>query len=289
MNRSTYLHDPQVETFVKWAANLMTGEWGLRHAWYSPRLENRGCQKFECKSLYDAYRRYCWPATVKRANGSSAYVRMFDETAALFDEFRGELQDSLFRYPTTDEQKDKFLETCIRIMQWGGINRHDRLKQLGRDALPLFRANAKLLEPQHADTDMLRGFRYMKSGYSKIYSLIIDGFPIYDSRVACGLTSLIWLFKKDNKLESIPGSLKLAVPEPRGTQNRNPYGFPFVRDGQDSLYADSNVKASWLLGALAELGGEFGVLPVQRRLLALQSSLFMIGYEPLRKGAVRRI
>lgn len=288
MNRSTYLDDPQVKTFVKWATNLVTGKWGLRHGWYSPRLESRGCKQFECKSLYDAYRRYCWPSTVTRADGSSVSVRMFDETAALFDEIREELQDSVVRYPATDEQKDRFLATCIRIMQWGGINRHDRLKQLGRDALPILIANARLLDPQHADTDRLKGFKYMKSGYSKIYSLIIDGFPIYDSRVACGLTSLIWLFSKESKLESIPLSLKLAVPEPRGTQNRNPYGFPFVRDGQDSRYADSNVKAAWLLGALAEIGGEFGALPAQRRLLALQSSLFMIGYEPLGKDAVRR-
>ena len=288
MDRSTYLSDQQVQAFVDWAANLVTGKWGLVHGWCSQRLESRGCRQFECRSLFEAYTRYCWPGTVTRADGSSVHVKSFDETAAIFDELREELRYFIVRFPAADQERDRFLSTCIRIREWGGINRHDDLKRLGRDALPILRANARLLEPKHADTDRLKGFKYMKAGYSKIYSLIIDGFPIYDSRTACGLTSLIWLFSKDNGLEPVPGSLRLAVPEPRGTQNRNPYAFPFARHGQGSLYADSNVKAAWILGALAEIGGEFGALPPQRRLLALQSSLFMIGYEPLKRDAVRR-
>ena len=286
MKRSAYLHDPQVQAFVKWASYLVTGKWGLIHRWHSRSLGSRGCPPFECMSLYDAYRSYWWTGTLTRADGSAVTVRRFDETAALFDELREELRD-IARYPTTDEAKDRFLATCIRIRKWGGINRHIRLKELGEDALPIFTENARLLEPEHADTDM-RGFKYMSSGYSKIYSLMIDDFPIYDSRVACALTSLIWLFSRDKQLGYIPAPLKLGIPENRGEQDRNPYGFPSIRHGQDSLYAASNVKAAWLLGSLAKVGGEFGAVSAERRLLALQSSLFMIGYEPLMEGAVRR-
>ena len=47
------------------------------------------------------------------------------------------------------------------------------------------------LDPFTSDTNPLQGFHYMGSGYSKIYSVLIDGFLIYDSRVACALACLV--------------------------------------------------------------------------------------------------
>ena len=54
---------------------------------------------------------------------------------------------------------------------------------------------------------------YMGAGYSKVYSLMIDGFPMYDSRVACALTSLIWLYCGEKHLVQIPEQL-CCVPLP---------------------------------------------------------------------------
>ena len=51
--------------------------------------------------------------------------------------------------------------------------------------------NANLLDPRYGDADNLKGFKFMGSGYSKVYSHMIKDFPMYDSRVACALTSLI--------------------------------------------------------------------------------------------------
>ena len=115
---------------------------------------------------------------------------------------------------------------------------------------------------------------------------MIDGFPMYDSRVACAVTSLIWLYWRENHLVQIPEQLRLGVPPKLGENiDRNPFGFPKLRWGQDTKYAGSNLKAAWLLGELADRG-EFATLPVERRVWALQSALFMIGYKPLDPGTL---
>ena len=123
----------------------------------------------------------------------------------------------------------------------------------------------------------------MNSGFSKIYSLLVDGFPIYDSRVACGIASLVRLFCEETGREEVPTQLALGIPPNRGSVNRNPSSerlvFPRLWSTSTRRYAESNVRAAWLLDALAafppfcELGKD--------RQRALQSAMFMVGYKPL--------
>ena len=241
----------------------MTGERKLVYGWESRPPNPRS---FSCQSLWDAYEGYSWDE------------EGFEEMVARLDEFGRVLRD------TNDE--DRFLRTAKEVMKWGGITRYGRLERLGENAVCELRARARLLDPRCADTDDLRGFRYMGAGYSKVYSLMIDGFPMYDSRVACAVTSLIWLYWRENHLVQIPEQLRLGVPPKLGENiDRNPFGFPKLRWGQDTKYADSNLKAAWLLGELADRG-EFATLPIERRVWALQSALFMIGYKPLDPGTL---
>ncbi len=186
--------------------------------------------------------------------------------------------------PATDADKDRFKDAAVSVMKWGGITRYDKLCELGKEALRELKENARRLDPEHADTNNLRGFKYMGAGYSKIYSLMLDDFPIYDSRVACALTSLIWIFCVEKHFQRIPEHLCLGVPNGR-VGNRNPCGFPSTNGGR--RYADSNLKAAWLLGTLANRG-KFATLPAEHRVIALQSALFMIGYMPLKQDAIKK-
>ena len=258
MNRHAYLARPDIRAFVNWTTDFVIGERKLFHSWES-RPPNP--LSFSCQSLWDAYEGYSW--------GDEG----FEEMVARLNEFGRVLRD------TNDE--DRFLRTAKEVMKWGGITRYARLERLGENALRVLRARARLLDPRCADTDDLRGFQYMGAGYSKVYSLMIDGFPMYDSRVACAVTSLIWLYCRENHLVHIPEQLRLGVPPKLGENiDRNQFGFPNIRSSQDTKYADSNLKAAWLLGELADQGA-FATLSVERRVWALQSALFMIGYKPL--------
>ena len=157
----------------------------------------------------------------------------------------------------------------------------DKLRTLGDKALPLLTANARLLDPDAADLCGLSGVRPMNSGFSKIYSLLVDGFPIYDSRVACALASLVRLFCEEpgHEREEVPSLLAFGTIRGRGGQNRNPscgqLDFPKI-DGNPHGYAQSNVMAAWLLDALSAQPPFSGEREPQR---ALQSAMFMIGYE----------
>ena len=148
---------------------------------------------------------------------------------------------------------------------------------------------ASKLNPNAESVEGLRSVEYMGAGYSKIYSLMLDGFPIYDSRVACALTSLICLFCEDVRTPQVPESLRLGVLAGRGKQSRNPsrgaYHFPTATKYQ---YTKSNLKAAWLLNELSSdaNAGEFSSVPEGRRVRALEAALFMLGYAPLRTGAV---
>ena len=118
----------------------------------------------------------------------------------------------------------------------------------------------------------------MTSGFSKIYSLLVDGFPIYDSRVGCALASLVRLFCEETGRTAVPAQLRFALPPSQGRVRRDPSSGPLVSPWiwSPGRYAHSNVMAAWLLDALAatppfsELGGD--------RLRAIQSAMFMIGY-----------
>ena len=314
MKRSEYLSDKNVRAFINWAANLVSGEWGLVHSY-----TNGKGKKFACASLYDAYEDYNWPSKVKFANGSTIRTKTFDQTAELFDEFRSELKEATDANPATDRDKDSFLNTADHVAKWGGIYNLKSLPDMGRDALKILKANARRLDPKNADTDDLGNVTHMGAGYSKIYSAMIKDFPIYDSRVACALTSLIWLFCRENRLAEVPEPLALGVPKgqdgvavlmkwlmknpERQTWNinrlrnpRNPSDDPYEFSNIEGIskkqlykYADSNLKAAWILGELAEIGeGDFSKVPKKRRVRALEAALFMTGYEPLSEHAVRK-
>ena len=257
MNRRTYLADRAIRAFIDWATAFVTGERKLVHSWES---KPPNPWSFSCQSLWEAYEGYRW--------GGEG----FEEMVAGLDAFRCVLRD------TNDEAL--FLETAKKVMEWGGVKKYDRLSRLGKNALRELRVRALLLLPRYADTDDLKGFQYMGAGYSKVYALMIDGFPMYDSRVACAMTSLIWLYGRENHLEQIPEQLRLGVPPNQGKVDRNPFGFPDITWTQQRKYADSNLKTAWLLGDLADRGA-FATLPVERRVWALQAALFMIGYRPL--------
>ncbi len=180
-----------------------------------------------------------------------------------------------------------FLEAAIAVVRWGGVGVRPNIRtlcKLGKEALPRLCAAAEQLDPRIADTRNLSAVAHMNSGFSKIYSLLVDGLPIYDSRVACGLGFLVRCFCQENGLQDVPDELALGLPPSRTKTSRDPSAgslqFHKLRWGEKEKkrYAVSNLKAAWLLGPLAEQG-LFRELPTGRRLLALQSALFMMGYE----------
>ncbi len=273
MKRDDYLADKDVAGFVQWAGYLVRGDWGLDHRW------NGKGPAFRCSTLHDAFMQYHWPNPF---NGP-----LFQDTIDAFADF-GERFD---RVGTIDswEGRQAFFGIAQATAKWGGINNLDISSTRHWGKLDLYDLKTHIaeikskLDPDHADTNDLPESLSMTSSFSKIYAALIPGLPIYDSRVACALTCLIRLYRQYEEVNPAGDVLSFPVPQHRGS---NRCTRPAIWDGQSGKYAEANLKCAWLLQGLLEHPGEFANVPEPRRVDALQSALFMLGYARLRDNAV---
>ena len=274
MKRSDYLAHRDVEGFVEWTSHLLNGDWHLEHSW-----KGKG-PAFECRTIYEAFQRYRWPNSV---NGDD-----FKDTIQKFAAFHQAYRE-IGSIRSVDD-RNRFVAISRAVAAWGGIRlpKLDNWAKMEPRRLDAYIANSKRkLNPTTADTNDLRGFEYMSSGFSKIYTALVPGFTIYDSRVACALTCLIRLYCKSSRLFSVPSALILGVPPGRGGTNR--CKSPAIYPSQTVKYAQANLKAIWLLQRMVEQPGEFTNVPENQRVDALQSALFMIGHSGLKDDSIPEI
>ena len=273
MKRDEYLADKDVAGFVRWAGHLVRGDWGLEHSY-----KGKG-PAFRCSTLYRAYEGYRWPNSV---NGESA-----NATMGRFDDYRRRF--AAVQPVTTDADRREFFAIAAEILKWGGINnlKPGSNQHWGRMSPAQLQQHIEeiksALNPETANTWNLQGVLSVTSGFSKIYSALVPGFPIYDSRVACALTCLIRLYERKAGSNASGDKLSFPVPAHRGSRRCT---HPAIRYGQDRKYAEANLKCAWLLAKLIEQPGDFAQVCESRRVDALQSALFMLGYAKLQDDAV---
>ena len=254
MNRSEYLCS--VKQFVDWLRLRVSGVEPFQHR-YTLR-----CYDWICNSLWEAHKKYSWRGA------------KFDETQSIQSRLQKDLRDGI----ATNNAR-LFLDAACDVFDWGGVTNHDRLCSLGANALPAFRKAVELLDPISADTKRLTGC-HMSAGWSKLYSLMIDGFPIYDGRVGAGMSYLVRRYCEDREVSTVPDLLAFRWSTGRGDRNRNPSRAPwcFGTLNTSRQWLECNLWAAWVLGAVKN-EGKFGGLPQEHRLRALEAALFMIGYE----------
>jgi len=155
---------------------------------------------------------------------------------------------------------------------------------------------------------------FCNAGFTKIYSLLLDDFLIYDSRVAAALGMLIVDLCRSNSRQTVPERLRFLRMDARPkrdpdsnrrvpAQLRNPdFGLlRFSAQRSDAAYLVHNIRAGWLLrdaieripiaDRLSQLipddakcspGAACCAQPQPPRLSALravEAALFMIGYD----------
>ena len=273
MKRDDYLADKDVAGFVQWAGHLVRGDWELEHSYKGKGPE------FECRTLYQAFTQYHW---ANPFGGPS-----FDDTVEVFENYRQRFRQ--IGIITTEADRREFFAVAGAIAKWGGINnlRMSSERHWGRlQPVDLQNHISEIkgkLEPAHADTDDLPASLSMSSSCSKIYAALIPGLPIYDSRVACALTCLIRLYEHEMGSSVSGDKLSFPIPAHRGSRRCT---HPAIRYGQDRRYAEANLKCAWLLAKLIEQPGDFAQVCESRRVDALQSALFMLGYARIRDDAV---
>ena len=159
------------------------------------------------------------------------------------------------------------------IFLWGGVAHGGNNVWLTENQPGLRKI---LLETHFAisqnDDDLKLPKLRFNSGMTKVYSLLMDDFIIYDSRVAGALAFLVLRWADG---QEISDSLMFRCMHAVGNQTRNPDSAIFgYTNNNDYLHAKWNIRANWVLQtALERLSGD------APGLRDVESGLFMMGYD----------
>jgi len=271
-----FLSEPHVKAMVAWVQDKLDSPGSFCHTYTTRRAPGL----WSCDSLYGAFEGYHWkfefthPDTRRVVKGTS-----FSETRAALDDLTGVLKQSL-----NSGDHHGCLAACLSVLQWGGVllGNEQHLRAMGHRLVPYLKDVASLTL-ESLDVRSLPQIR-VTSGMVKLYSLLVNDLVMYDSRVAAALCLLVRLFCEDVGLPKVPPALGFRQLPHRSSflrdASQGEYLFNSVGPMEDALYLDSVVKASWLLRSVVRnRPSRFSLLGKGKDLDALQSALFMIGYD----------
>jgi hypothetical protein len=288
MLRNQYLALPRVSDFIDWLASNLDHVSLFAHSYYERR--QKVTKTFS--NLPDANAQYFWKH--KGAVGTPSGTCLTSSHAAL-----EALCDALHTGINTANDAST-LDASMRVMEWGGVsagnvrwltvNAKDLVRTLASTTAAL--ASDNLAHPILTTDRELR----FNAGMTKVYSLLVNDFIIYDSRVAAALGWIVVKYCKDRSLPVLPAELAFPwapakeAPNALRPKNRDPsqspYHFPRLIAGE--LHAVWNLKASWILAeVLARAPASYfnGTSPIPA-LRRLEAALFMIGYDlPMKRPA----
>ncbi len=253
----------------------------------------RGNKAWTCDSIYSAYERYLWPfKCADPVTGKHLIGRTFEENQRTLSRLSEGLRQSV-------KEKDsvRARQHCLSILDWGGVlpKNHSKIVNLDNDLPKYLDDVRRRLDPSGFDTNSNYADIIMNSGFTKIYSLLIDDFIIYDGRVGAALGLLVRKYCEENNLPNVPLKLLFAHKDARTTptsyqpvNRRNPgterHQFPVLRNSS-AKHIENNLRGNWLLKEILEINNsKFNVLHPSIQLRALESALFMIGYEVIAAG-----
>ena len=283
MRRSEFTNDYHVKGFIQWLAQRMDTPGAICHSYY---LKKRR-EFWECDSIYSAFERYSWDfsfislITNKNISGNS-----FHDTQTITNMISHYMKEGLKNNDSTTCKN-----CCLDILKWGGVKRHNDVKisDLG-DSLSnyLTNVNAVLSSDRSSDEYYSPGI-FINSGFTKIYSLFVEDFIMYDGRVGAALGLLVRMYCEDSNLAYIPDSLKFAWGRGKESQyarsdynRRNPSSDKFLFPellNNPPRHLECNIRANWLLKEITlRTTSKFSNLRPEDQTTALQSAFFMIGY-----------
>ncbi|GJH02728.1 hypothetical protein [Paraburkholderia terrae] len=292
MNQQQYLNDIEVNAFVDWLAGFadrLLVDLNINRSARVPTAVVRNVQGFD--NLIDSY---IWRANWEDDDGTQVDSLCWDSTAQSLARLGKRMRAAL-----ESQSAEAVMTACAATFRWGGE------RNAGRGARPFLKekhANGQLVDYlvaareafslKRGRLDQLHAIELVNSMLTKIYALASgDGLPIYDSRVAAAIASLVEIYRIETHRDwqQVPG--KLLFPTMAAESRRMLVGLhpnALISAGAVIRYQDPNMSARW---ASAKLRLGWIVEDVLRRapkLLssqphsrhhAFEASLFMIGYD----------
>lgn len=287
MNKQAFLVNPDVDDFLAWLARALPRLkicLDIKRSNFVPSAPRVGVTGLESVLTH-----YTWKSH-GMATGDWA------ETRARLTALAHALRDAVRRGSNPDA-----LDVCRDILQWRGN------RGWNRGAYPFLDARATAgvlcdyigdmravfaLDTTNMDA-LAPPVGLLNSMLTKVHALYAaDGLPIYDSRVAAAIASLVemWRVATGKSGDPLPASLTFpATTASRTVRRRFPhasspgvmtYGAPETT-GQ---WASAKVRLGWImesiLGRMPALFSDCCLAPsLADRMHAFEASLFMIGYD----------
>ncbi|WP_178076419.1 MULTISPECIES: hypothetical protein [unclassified Pseudomonas] len=293
MHRDQYLGTTSSATmnhvvgdFVDWLARNLNNTSLFTHEY----TDRRNDTLWKCQGLQDACARYQWRH--KGAHDVPPGTDLTSNCAAL-NALSSALQSSI---NTANDQAA--FTAAADVMRWGGVEAGNiRWLSINIDNLAQTLAStaAALTRGDLTEQILVSSDLRFNAGMTKVYSLLVDDFIIYDSRVAAALGWIVVKYCREKQLSSVPAELAFPWapskegPHAKSPKNRNPSqaGFSFPRLIAGAHHAEWNLKASWILAAaLARApASDFAASSAVPALRQLEAALFMIGYDLPRDGS----
>ncbi len=284
MNKNEYVSSKSVQDFIEWIEPRLDQTDSFKHSY--KLLKNPKGKTWECNSLYSAFENYDWVFNYKHhINNQKKAGRTFAQSDKLLKNLSSELRKSI-----QNNDNESCRSYCLETLQWGGVFNHNstRILNLEEELVQNLELVVEKLNPEYVNTGNDHGEIIMNAGFTKIYSLLIDDFIIYDGRVGAALGILVRKFCEQTGLLKIPKELFFAFGNSKtgmkGIQNRrNPstrdHEFPRL-DNSFKKHTDNNIRANWLLKEIMDkTQSKFNTVQKEDQLRAFEAALFMIGYD----------
>ncbi|MBZ5568298.1 MAG: hypothetical protein LAN64_10675 [Acidobacteriia bacterium] len=281
MQRQAYLGQSDVLDFVSWLSNLLTKS-TPKHQYSEPR---KASVTFD--GLWGARDKYKWKFSFKAPGGNgdiqgSSYM---DNDKAL-TVLKNGLTSALSVVPP-GKADVAARDWAKAIMKWGGVT-SGNAKWLDANSNGLAKRLADTRSILSLDDDEVTDDRVGRFtvGMSKAYSLLVDKFIIYDSRVAATLAWLVALWCQETSRACVPPLLRVGCLPAKEGENahklRNPscthFSFPWVNNSP-AQHVRWNLRGSWILSSALASSKEAKFHADTQPLRALEAAFFMWGYD----------
>lgn len=284
MNRATYLADPDVQKFRDWFVGVLRGthiNFNVGHITHA--------------TLSNALAAYCWPLRTQTGLANphptlpfihpvvpvlKAHSSLATNTTVLYA-----IQCAL-RTAYAGRTLPALAGAVASVFHWGGVYTAPRPGKGNRGWLEANHLNLWTIlngvVVDHATGTCFSSVPNLRfnSGMTKVYSLLIDNFIIYDSRVAAALAWLVhewWVRVCKKTPPTLPDLLRFSCPPANGKASQYRYLnltlFPEIANNPYVHYA-WNIKANWLLEDALQLAGPAGKFGSMRE---IEAALFQLG------------
>lgn len=278
MNKTEFQNNDDVQAFVNWLAERMhTLPVNLRIK--RSRFVPGGIQA-ECHGFNEVLAHYIW-----RAEGMK--TGNWQETGREIARLRSELC-----YAIDNGSNAEALAACRKVLKWGGN------RDYNKGAYPFLAAQANLRQYLQdvarafaldtANTKELGTIEVMNSMLTKVHAFYAqDGLPIYDSRVAAAIATLVelWRTESGRSQQALPDVLMFPALSKARNVNRS---FPNAKKPGMLVYGGADMASNWS-SAKVRLGWLMQTILTQQPLLydksmaeqmrVFEAVLFMIGYD----------